>query len=99
MYHLRTLYSASAVLLQYLCGYHYSNTVLTQLKYYFKDEFITGNIIGSKIEGDDGNLVFSGLHDELMIMVTNADKFTGLIRTGALRKQESAIVQLHVGIG
>ncbi len=47
---------------------------------------------------DDG----SGLarsDDELMMMVSNDDKFTGPIKTGALRKQESAVVQLPSGIG
>ncbi len=47
---------------------------------------------------DDG----SGLarsDDELMMMVSNDDKFTGPIKTGALRKQESAVIQLPSGIG
>ncbi len=37
--------------------------------------------------------------DELMMMVSNDDKFTGPIKTGALRKQESAVIQLPSGIG
>jgi hypothetical protein len=32
--------------------------------------------------------------DELIMMVSNDDKFTGPINTGALRKQETAIIQL-----
>jgi hypothetical protein len=32
--------------------------------------------------------------DELMMMVSNDDKFTGPIKTGALRKQETAVIQL-----
>jgi hypothetical protein len=37
--------------------------------------------------------------DELMMMVSNDDKFTGPIKTGALRKQESAVIQLPNSIG
>ncbi len=37
--------------------------------------------------------------DELMMMVSNDDKFTGPIKTGALRKQELAVIQLPTGIG
>jgi hypothetical protein len=37
--------------------------------------------------------------DELMMMVSNADKFTGPIKTGALRKQESAVIQLPTVTG
>jgi hypothetical protein len=37
--------------------------------------------------------------DELMMMVSNDDKFTGPIKTGALRKQETAVIQLPSGIG
>jgi len=37
--------------------------------------------------------------DELMIMVPNDEKFTGPIKTGALRKQESAVIQLPVVTG
>jgi hypothetical protein len=37
--------------------------------------------------------------DELMMMVSNDDKFTGPIKTGAIRKQESAVIQLPSGIG
>jgi hypothetical protein len=37
--------------------------------------------------------------DELMMMVSNEDQFTGPIKTGALRKQESAVIQLPAEIG
>ncbi len=37
--------------------------------------------------------------DELMMMVSNDDKFTGPIKTGAIRKQQSAVIQLPSGIG
>ena len=37
--------------------------------------------------------------DELMTMVSNDDQFTGPIKTGALRKQESAVIQPPSGIG
>jgi hypothetical protein len=53
-----------------------------------------GKILGSKIEGDEENLVFSGLHDELMMMVSNDEKFIGPNATSVLRKQESAVIQL-----
>ena len=32
--------------------------------------------------------------DELMMMVSNDGKFLGPIKTGAIRKQESAVIQL-----
>jgi len=47
---------------------------------------------------DEGNLNASS-RDELMMMVSNDDKFTGPVITGALRKQESTVVQLPSGIG
>jgi hypothetical protein len=34
-----------------------------------------------------------------MMMVSNDDKFTGPVKTGAIRKQESAVIQLSAGIG
>ncbi len=37
--------------------------------------------------------------DELMMMVSNDDQFTGPIKTGALRKQESAVIQLPAVTG
>jgi hypothetical protein len=37
--------------------------------------------------------------DELMMMISNDDHFTGPVKTGALRRQETAVVQLPAGIG
>jgi hypothetical protein len=45
------------------------------------------------------NLVFSGLHDELMMMVSNDGKFIGPNVTGVIRKQESAVIQLPTVTG
>jgi len=42
---------------------------------------------------DEGNRM-AWFDDELMMMVSNDDKFTGPIKTGALRKQETAVIQL-----
>ena len=47
---------------------------------------------------DDTERIASS-HDELMMMISNDDKFTVPIKTGALRKQESAVIQLPSGIG
>lgn len=37
--------------------------------------------------------------DELMMMVSNDNKFTGPIKTGAIRRQESAVIQLPTVTG
>lgn len=37
--------------------------------------------------------------DELIMMIPNDGHFTGPVKTGALRKQESAVVQPPAGIG
>jgi hypothetical protein len=37
--------------------------------------------------------------DELMMMVSNDGKFLGPLKTGAIRKQESAVIQLHTVAG
>jgi hypothetical protein len=47
----------------------------------------------------DDNQRLASTNDELMMMVSNDDKFTGPIKTGAIRKQESAVIQLPSGIG
>jgi hypothetical protein len=45
------------------------------------------------------NLVFSSLYDEFVMMIPNDDHFTGPVKTGALRKQESAVIQLPAVTG
>ena len=42
----------------------------------------------------DPESIIAWPEDELMMMVSNDDKFTGPIKTGAKRKQESAVIQL-----
>jgi hypothetical protein len=44
-------------------------------------------------QSDEGNMLADS-DDELMMMVSNGDQFTGPIKTGAKRKQESAVIQL-----
>jgi hypothetical protein len=39
------------------------------------------------------------LYDELMMMVSNDGKFLGPIATGAIRRQETALVQLQTVAG
>jgi hypothetical protein len=47
----------------------------------------------------NGGNVIASSHDELIMMVSNDDHFIGPFKIGALRKQESAVVQLPSGIG
>jgi len=47
----------------------------------------------------DGEERISSSRDELMMMISNDDKFTGPIKTGALRKEESAVILLPAGLG
>ena len=51
-----------------------------------------------KWQYDDTERIASS-HDELMMMISDDDKFTGPVKTGVLRKQESAVIQLPAGIG
>jgi len=47
----------------------------------------------------DANSVLCRPDDELMMMVSNDGKFTGPIATGAIRRQESAVIQLPTVTG
>ena len=49
-------------------------------------------------QSDEGNMLADS-DDELMMMVSNGDQFTGPIKTGAKRKQESAVIQLPAVTG
>ena len=49
-------------------------------------------------QDDPGKGIARG-DDELMMMVSHDSKFMGPIATGAIRRQESAIIQLPTGIG
>ena len=49
-------------------------------------------------QSDEGNML-ADPDDELMMMVSNGDQFTGPIKTGAKRKQETAVIQLPSGPG
>jgi hypothetical protein len=48
---------------------------------------------------DNSDIGLAWSHDELIMMVAWEGKFTNPIPTGAIRKEESAVIQLPAGIG
>jgi hypothetical protein len=48
---------------------------------------------------DDSDIGLAGTRDELKMVIVHDGKFTAPIATGALRKQETAVIQLPAGLG